>query len=187
MVNKSLSKDTTVLFNRVTCTDSVPGLPGKETGVRLMEWHVTNLAVSRRRRVRWRGSDFPVRPRWRPWRGTRTPGLPWGSARCTRCPWPGPGSPAPSRRASASPRRRSRGSCRRPCPSASSTTASPSSASLRRRAALPAPRRQLHGNSVSKQLDYTNTFTIKDDMQRFFTKLMQKSFLADYCNINPSV
>ena len=28
---------------------------------------------------------------------------------------------------------------------------------------------------------------IKDDMQRFFTKLMQKSFLAAYCNINPSV
>ena len=27
----------------------------------------------------------------------------------------------------------------------------------------------------------------KDDMQRFFTKLMQKSFLAAYCNINPSV
>jgi len=29
--------------------------------------------------------------------------------------------------------------------------------------------------------------TFKDDMQRFFTKLMQKSFLAAYCNINPSV
>jgi len=29
--------------------------------------------------------------------------------------------------------------------------------------------------------------TLKDDMQRFFTKLMQKSFLAAYCNINPSV
>ena len=28
---------------------------------------------------------------------------------------------------------------------------------------------------------------LKDDMQRFFTKLMQKSFLAPYCNINPSV
>jgi len=28
---------------------------------------------------------------------------------------------------------------------------------------------------------------LKDDMQRFFTKLMQKSFLAAYCNINPSV
>jgi len=28
---------------------------------------------------------------------------------------------------------------------------------------------------------------VKDDMQRFFTKLMQKSFLAAYCNINPSV
>jgi len=28
---------------------------------------------------------------------------------------------------------------------------------------------------------------IKDDMQRFFTKLMQKSFLAAYCNINLSV
>jgi len=28
---------------------------------------------------------------------------------------------------------------------------------------------------------------IKDDMQRFFTKLMQKSYLAAYCNINPSV
>jgi len=27
----------------------------------------------------------------------------------------------------------------------------------------------------------------KDDMQRFFTKLMQKSFLSAYCNINPSV
>jgi len=27
----------------------------------------------------------------------------------------------------------------------------------------------------------------KDDMQRFFTKLMQKSFRAAYCNINPSV
>jgi len=29
--------------------------------------------------------------------------------------------------------------------------------------------------------------SLKDDMQRFFTKLMQKSFLAAYCNINPSV
>jgi len=28
---------------------------------------------------------------------------------------------------------------------------------------------------------------LKDDMQRFFTKLMQKSFLAAYCNINLSV
>ena len=28
---------------------------------------------------------------------------------------------------------------------------------------------------------------LKDDMQRFFTKLTQKSFLAAYCNINPSV
>jgi len=28
---------------------------------------------------------------------------------------------------------------------------------------------------------------LKDDMQQFFTKLMQKSFLAAYCNINPSV
>jgi len=28
---------------------------------------------------------------------------------------------------------------------------------------------------------------LKDDMQRFFTKLMQKSFLAAYCNTNPSV
>jgi len=28
---------------------------------------------------------------------------------------------------------------------------------------------------------------LKDDMQRFFTKLMQKSPLAAYCNINPSV
>jgi len=28
---------------------------------------------------------------------------------------------------------------------------------------------------------------LKDDTQRFFTKLMQKSFLAAYCNINPSV
>jgi len=28
---------------------------------------------------------------------------------------------------------------------------------------------------------------IKDDMQRFFTKLMQKSFLASYCSINLSV
>jgi len=28
---------------------------------------------------------------------------------------------------------------------------------------------------------------VKDDMQRFFTKLMQKSFLAAYCNMNPSV
>jgi len=28
---------------------------------------------------------------------------------------------------------------------------------------------------------------LKDDMQRFFTKLMQTSFLAAYCNINPSV
>jgi len=28
---------------------------------------------------------------------------------------------------------------------------------------------------------------IKDDMQRFFMKLMQKSFLAAYCNINLSV
>jgi len=28
---------------------------------------------------------------------------------------------------------------------------------------------------------------LKDDMQWFFTKLMQKSFLAAYCNINPSV
>jgi len=27
----------------------------------------------------------------------------------------------------------------------------------------------------------------KDDMRRFITKLMQKSFLAAYCNINPSV
>jgi len=30
-------------------------------------------------------------------------------------------------------------------------------------------------------------FKLKDDMQRFFTKLIQKSFLAAYCNINPSV
>ena len=29
--------------------------------------------------------------------------------------------------------------------------------------------------------------SVKDDMQRFFTKLMQKSFLAAYCNINLSV
>ena len=29
--------------------------------------------------------------------------------------------------------------------------------------------------------------SFKDDMQRFFTKLMQKSFLAAYCNINLSV
>jgi len=28
---------------------------------------------------------------------------------------------------------------------------------------------------------------LKDDVQRFFTKLMQKSFLIAYCNINPSV
>jgi len=28
---------------------------------------------------------------------------------------------------------------------------------------------------------------LKDDMQRFFTKLMQNSFLAAYCSINPSV
>jgi len=28
---------------------------------------------------------------------------------------------------------------------------------------------------------------VKDDMQRFFTKLMQKSFVAAHCNINPSV
>jgi len=28
---------------------------------------------------------------------------------------------------------------------------------------------------------------LKHDMQWFFTKLMQKSFLAAYCNINPSV
>ena len=28
---------------------------------------------------------------------------------------------------------------------------------------------------------------LKDDMQRIFTKLKQKSFLAAYCNINPSV
>jgi len=28
---------------------------------------------------------------------------------------------------------------------------------------------------------------VKDDMQRFFTKLMQKSFLAAYCSINPYV
>jgi len=28
---------------------------------------------------------------------------------------------------------------------------------------------------------------VKDDMQRFFIKLMQKSFLAAYCNINPSM
>jgi len=33
----------------------------------------------------------------------------------------------------------------------------------------------------------TATNSLKDDMQRFFTKLMQKSFLAAYCNINPSV
>jgi len=31
------------------------------------------------------------------------------------------------------------------------------------------------------------TKLVKDDMQRFFTKLMQKSFLAAYCNINPFV
>jgi len=30
-------------------------------------------------------------------------------------------------------------------------------------------------------------FALKDDMQWFFTKLMQKSFLAAYCNINPSL
>jgi len=28
---------------------------------------------------------------------------------------------------------------------------------------------------------------VKDDMRWFFTKLMQKSFLAAYCNLNPSV
>jgi len=35
-------------------------------------------------------------------------------------------------------------------------------------------------------VEYVQDF-LKDDMQRFFTKLMQKSFLAAYCNINPSV
>jgi len=35
--------------------------------------------------------------------------------------------------------------------------------------------------------NYVDDDFFKDDMQPFFTKLMQKSFLAAYCNINPSV
>ena len=35
--------------------------------------------------------------------------------------------------------------------------------------------------------DSTVLACLKHDMQRFFTKLMQKSFLGAYCNINPSV
>jgi len=45
---------------------------------------------------------------------------------------------------------------------------------------------------VYSSMDYIDyiggqRYRLKDDMQRFFTKLMQKSFLAAYCNINRSV
>ena len=46
---------------------------------------------------------------------------------------------------------------------------------------------QLWRNCVTNVLLHMEGLRFKDDMQRFFTKLMQKSFLAAYCNINLSV
>jgi len=43
------------------------------------------------------------------------------------------------------------------------------------------------GALTDHENESTNRNDFKDDMQRFFRKLMQKSFLAAYCNINPSV
>ena len=94
---------------------------------------------------------------------------------------------------------------------ASSTHASPSTCSSQSQVVQPSPKRE-QSSTVSynivfavKVLSFSGVSSgirdltyltysrdnrddvLKDDMQRFFTKLMQKSFLAAYCNINPSV
>jgi len=52
---------------------------------------------------------------------------------------------------------------------------------------LPETARPVDPCRSSLHFENSGFYPLKDDMQRFFTKLMQKSFLAAYCNINPSV